>query len=582
MPSVHLLDGLDIVLPAVFVLIALLFSLIVPPFGKYPALELQPWMYGEQYTFFRSPQCDAERGGPFIRPQISFSTWQMLNRGNWTRDSPSPDCQCSTEETRRMLPECPDGAGGIPPPQMKRGTGDILQNLTKYNISDYLVKTYSQILKKRYFFCLPFHAPKNQEVGERIQVWYNNKGWHAMVSFVNVMNNGLLRASLPPGPERRRHGITVYNHPLNLTKEQLTEIAMMTTSVDVLVSICVVFAMSFVPASFVLFLIEERVSKAKHLQFLNYSVPAMMVVLIFISFQQQSYVSETNLPALILLLLFYGFEANRLLTLFSGTLLGRICLRWQLKVLSFSSSPFSCSISFSFTSGVNGAGKTSTFRMLTGDTPITHGEAFLSQHRCRTSPRLGCLQYLQNMYALSSAVCLLLSVQTEMERVHQLMGYCPQFDAISDLLTGREHLELYARLRGVPEESVTKDEPTTGMDPKAKRFLWNCILSVTKEGRAVILTSHRFGDGYTIILRLADTKLDDDSCPVDTYMRTSFPIIELKERHKSVLQYQLPSHACCLARVFDVLANNYEELGIVDFSISQTTLDQVRKRMQQR
>lgn len=31
--------------------------------------------------------------------------------------------------------------------------------------------------------------------------------------------------------------------------------------------------------------------------------------------------------------------------------------------------------------GVNGAGKTSTFRMLTGDTPVTHGEAFLSQHR---------------------------------------------------------------------------------------------------------------------------------------------------------------------------------------------------------
>lgn len=47
-----------------------------------------------------------------------------------------------------------------------------------------------------------------------------------MVSFVNVMNNGLLRASLPPGPERSKHGITAYNHPLNLTKEQLTEIAM--------------------------------------------------------------------------------------------------------------------------------------------------------------------------------------------------------------------------------------------------------------------------------------------------------------------------------------------------------------------
>lgn len=45
--------------------------------------------------------------------------------------------------------------------------------------------------------------------------------------------------------------------------------ARMTTSVDVLVSICVIFAMSFVPASFVVFLIQERVNKAKHMQFIS-------------------------------------------------------------------------------------------------------------------------------------------------------------------------------------------------------------------------------------------------------------------------------------------------------------------------
>uniref|UniRef100_A0A674P175 P-type phospholipid transporter n=1 Tax=Takifugu rubripes TaxID=31033 RepID=A0A674P175_TAKRU len=845
----------QIVLPAVFVLIALLFSLIVPPFGKYPALQLQPWMYGEQYTFFSN---DAP-GSPVVEnllealldqpgfgtkcmeeednsPQVSYSMWKMFNKGNWSKEKTSPECQCSTEDVRRMLPDCPPGAGGLPPPQMKRQTGDILQNLTGYNISDYLVKTYPQILKKslkmkkwvnefRYggfslggsatqVFPQVHHvqdsvtAVRNSSLDallkrlpsflerlnsqNNVKVWYNNKGWHAAVSFVNVMNNGLLRASLPPGPERRKHGITAYNHPLNLTKEQLY-LHLMTTSVDVLVSICVIFAMSFVPASFVLFLIEERVSKAKHLQFvsgvkpvlywlanfawdmLNYTVPATMVVLIFISFQQQSYVSETNLPALVLLLLFYGWsitplmypasfvftvpstayvvltsinlfigingsiatfvlelfvdEVNRILKkvflIFPHFCLGRglidmaknqamadafqrlgtkptldplqwdfvgknlfamaaegviffiftILLQYKFfirpwwvqtllpplgpededvtrerqrvlngnaqsdilsminlsKVYKMGKKPavdrlclgIPCGECFGLL-GVNGAGKTSTFRMLTGDTNVTYGEAFLNHH----------------------------SVLTEMERVHQLMGYCPQFDAISDLLTGREHLELYARLRGVPEESVTKvaewgvkklgltqyadreaggysggnkrklstaisligappviflDEPTTGMDPKAKRFLWNCILSVTKEGRAVVLTSHsmeecealctrmaimvngrfrclgsvqhlknRFGDGYTIILRLGDSKSSPEPCPVSAYMKSSFPSIELKERHENILQYQLPSHACCLARVFDLLSNNFEELGVVDFSVSQTTLDQVR------
>lgn len=46
------------------------------------------------------------------------------------------------------------------------------------------------------------------------------------------------------------------------------------------------------------------------------------------------------------------------------------------------------------------------------------------------------------------------SVTKEIDEVHQNMGYCPQFDAINDLLTGREHLEFYAILRGVPEKEV--------------------------------------------------------------------------------------------------------------------------------
>lgn len=57
-----------------------------------------------------------------------------------------------------------------------------------------------------------------------LQVWYNNKGWHAMVSFMNVANNAILRANLPKGANLDEYGITAINHPLNLTKEQLSEI----------------------------------------------------------------------------------------------------------------------------------------------------------------------------------------------------------------------------------------------------------------------------------------------------------------------------------------------------------------------
>lgn len=58
--------SLQIVLPAVFVCIALVFSLIVPPFGKYPSLAMQPWMYEEQFTFFRYKQWNSHDNAALV------------------------------------------------------------------------------------------------------------------------------------------------------------------------------------------------------------------------------------------------------------------------------------------------------------------------------------------------------------------------------------------------------------------------------------------------------------------------------------------------------------------------------------
>ena len=39
-------------------------------------------------------------------------------------------------------------------------------------------------------------------------------------------------------------------------------------------------------------------------------------------------------------------------------------------------------------------------------------------------------------------------------QVQQRIGYCPQFDALLERLTGRELLTMFARLRGVPERQI--------------------------------------------------------------------------------------------------------------------------------
>uniref|UniRef100_A0A4W3HJS1 ATP-binding cassette, sub-family A (ABC1), member 4a n=1 Tax=Callorhinchus milii TaxID=7868 RepID=A0A4W3HJS1_CALMI len=802
----------QVVLPANFVLLALIFTLIVPPFGEYKSLTLHPWMYGKQYTFFsneRPYNKNLNRLIDLLVNKPGFGTrcmksnplenypcsnqsmhWEspvpnpivanVLQSPFWSAMNPSPSCQCSTKNKLIMLPNCAPGAGGLPPPQRIQPTTDILQNLTQRNISDFLVKTYPNLIRTR---------------SNLFQVWFNNKGWHAMVSFMNTANNAILRANLQSKLDPEDYGITIINHPLNLTKEQLSEVTVLTTSVDAVVAICVIFAMSFVPASFVLYLIQERVSSAKHLQFVsgmspttywvanfiwdmcNYSVTTFLVVIIFIGFNKKAYTSPTNLPALVALLFLYGwsvtpmlypasfvfnvpstayvalscinlfigingsaatfvlelFENNRInamlkniLIIFPHFCLGRGLIdmamnqavtdvyarfgedfyfnpfHWEflgknmaamaiegvvyfMLNLLFQNQFFLSYWSTTPTNlpvieededvslereritkgvskndilkikelskvkyyvgrtrpavnrlcigvrpgecfgllGVNGAGKTTTFKMLTGDTDPSSGDASIAGY----------------------------SIHTNIHDVHQNMGYCPQFDAIDELLTGREHLLLYARLRGVPEDEIERiaewgiekldlteyadqttgtysggnkrklstaialigsppvvllDEPTTGMDPKSRRFLWNCLLGVIREGRAVVLTSHsmeecealctrlaimvngqfkclgtiqhlkyKFGDGYVVTVKTKEVKagIGPDLNPVQAFIEANFPNSLQIEKHHNTIQYQIPSSS--LAKIFHLLISNKEQLNIDEYTVSQTTLDQV-------
>ena len=97
------------------------------------------------------------------------------------------------------------------------------------------------------------------------KIWFNNVGYHASVAYYNIFANSLLRSSMPDrNPEEL--GIDVVNYPLDFDLNNIDAAAFQQASTDVIIAICVVFALSFIPASFVVFLIEERASGAKHLQ----------------------------------------------------------------------------------------------------------------------------------------------------------------------------------------------------------------------------------------------------------------------------------------------------------------------------
>ena len=172
--------------------------------------------------------------------------------------------------------------------------------------------------------------------------------------------------------------------------------------------------------------------------------------------------------------------------------------------LSFGISPNEC---FGFL-GSNGAGKTTTFKIMTGEIKPSSGKAFVNGF----------------------------DVAKNMRKARRSLAFCPQFDYLPDFLTVRDTLVLFAGLRGIQRKNmkpmvdalmkifkldefrnklvqnlsggnkrkvssaisfigkpklVFMDEPTTGMDPAARRYLWTVIKKARDSGMTIVLTTHR-------------------------------------------------------------------------------------------
>eukprot|EP01116_Phalansterium_solitarium_P022121 TRINITY_DN7190_c0_g1_i2.p1 TRINITY_DN7190_c0_g1~~TRINITY_DN7190_c0_g1_i2.p1 ORF type:complete len:897 (+),score=282.55 TRINITY_DN7190_c0_g1_i2:304-2994(+) len=271
--------------------------------------------------------------------------------------------------------------------------------------------------------------------------------------------------------------------------------------------------------------------------------------------------------------------------------------------------------------GHNGAGKTTLLSILTGKSSGFTGEAYIFNR----------------------------SVRYQMTEINEFLGVCPQFDCLWPELTAREHLEILSqfklascdmtrseldsllndvRLLSVADQHagtfsggmkrrlsvaistvgnpkiIFMDEPTTGMDPQNRRYVWE-LLQRIKQDKVIVLTTHsmeeadalgekigimaegqlrgignslhlkqKFGSGYRLSFIADITRIDE----LKALLKEKLPSAKLEEENAGSLVYSIRSLESNDTRTFFYYLQSTQLDGsspVRDWGMQNTTLEDV-------
>ena len=162
--------------------------------------------------------------------------------------------------------------------------------------------------------------------------------------------------------------------------------------------------------------------------------------------------------------------------------------------------------------GPNGAGKTTTVEIIEGVTRPTSGDVYYygeiagARFREETGVQFQSTA-LQDFITVKETLEMfhaLYERQADLEHVIEQCSLGDLLDRDNRKLSGgqRQRLLLAVALVNRPR-LVFLDEPTTGLDPQARRNFWALVQSIREEGATIVLTTHYMDEAHVLCDEIA-------------------------------------------------------------------------------